>query len=70
MANARQCDRCGAFYTDYANHPEIDGSVRDAIRFCDTNNLAIDTVRFDFCSDCMNKIYNFIFDGGNKDHVE
>lgn len=65
MANARKCDRCGAFYTDN-KVKSIDGKYITRIGLL---NDAIIVKRFDFCDECLNEFDKFMNEPNAMDIV-
>lgn len=60
MANAKKCDRCGAFYDPYrgVRYRSADGELYSAFKTVLANAFA--TKNIDMCPDCMKETITFL----------
>lgn len=62
MANAKKCDRCGAFYVPVANRQKIAVSVLDEARSWE---------RLDLCDNCYEGLKEFlVFNNADKEEAD
>lgn len=70
MANAKKCDRCGAFYTnckpikiDLVTDPKYDNSKKQLALFL---QRSCGDTRLDLCPECVDKLVQYFNDGRRK----
>lgn len=63
MAAAKKCDRCGKYYDANRGPKSIEGIYVTGISI---NACTIHHRDFDFCDECINKLYTFLL--GHEDY--
>ena len=59
MADAKKCDRCGAYYDTNKGAKSINGYFVRGVRIC--TSISNSTIKVDLCDDCINKLYDFLY---------
>lgn len=61
MANAKKCDRCGAFYEKNVQYPKSIGCCKTVADGVCLSTKSGDTVDYmDLCDDCLSALDNFL----------
>ena len=58
MANAKKCDRCGAFYTNKEKIFGINGRIPATFEILDRNGWIIG--KYDLCEQCMKDLWHWL----------
>lgn len=58
MANAKKCDRCGAYYDHNNGVESIRGNFVVGVKVVTT--IDVSHKSFDLCDDCIEKLYGFL----------
>lgn len=65
MADAYKCDICGGLYEHYRGIKIIEKGTSYNTMYL-THGASCDSRRFDLCPKCMQKIVDFIKEGGDE----
>lgn len=66
MAEAKKCDRCGKYYDANRGPKSIEGAYVTGISINAHTKLVHHHCDFDFCDECVNKLYRFLL--GHEDY--
>ena len=67
MAAAKKCDRCGKYYDANRGPKSVNGVYVTGISVnAQTRSSAYFRNDFDFCDECINKLYRFLL--GHEDY--